>query len=142
MYRCIDESCHPPVPSAVYIAASCCAQVFEFCMKKTKVEALKLIEKIGIKLTSEDKELSEKQLLKVTTAAPPPHRPRPAASHPTSPRVRRVQWRCRGIGGAVGLVNMCAYSVCVWVCAYAWCGCVCVSFWFYINRYASCLSIT
>ncbi len=41
-------------------------KVFEFCMKKTKDEALELIKKIGIKLTSEEKELETKQLLKTT----------------------------------------------------------------------------
>jgi len=41
-------------------------QVFETCMNKTKEEALALIEKIGVKLTSEDKELEQKQLLKCT----------------------------------------------------------------------------
>jgi elongation factor 2 len=40
-------------------------KVFEFCMKKPKEEALALVEKLGIKLTVEDKELAEKQLLKV-----------------------------------------------------------------------------
>merc|ERR1711976_1064917 len=39
-------------------------KVFQFCMKKTKPEALALIEKIGVKLTSEEKELEEKKLLK------------------------------------------------------------------------------
>lgn len=39
-------------------------KVFNFCMKKTKPEALALVEKIGVKLTTEEKELSEKQLLK------------------------------------------------------------------------------
>ena len=34
-------------------------------MKKPKEEALALVEKIGVKLTVEDKELQEKQLLKV-----------------------------------------------------------------------------
>ena len=40
-------------------------KVFEFCMKKPKDEALALVEKLGIKLTHDDKENSEKQLLKV-----------------------------------------------------------------------------
>jgi elongation factor 2 len=39
-------------------------KVFESCMKKTKQEALKLVDKIGIKLTAEEKDLQEKQLLK------------------------------------------------------------------------------
>jgi len=39
-------------------------QIFEFCMTKSKPEALKLIEKIGVKLTTEEKELETKQLLK------------------------------------------------------------------------------
>merc|ERR1712241_1305164 len=41
-------------------------QVFNTCMNKTKEEALALIEKIGVKLTSEDKDLEQKQLLKCT----------------------------------------------------------------------------
>lgn len=40
-------------------------KIFEFCMSKTKEEALALIEKVGIKLTSEDKELIGKPLLKI-----------------------------------------------------------------------------
>ena len=40
-------------------------QVFEFCMKKSKEEALALAEKIGVKLTAEDKDNQEKQLMKV-----------------------------------------------------------------------------
>lgn len=40
-------------------------KVFEFCMKKPKEEALALCEKLGIKLTSEEKENQEKQLMKV-----------------------------------------------------------------------------
>merc|ERR1712170_278489 len=40
-------------------------KVFEFCMKKPKDEALALVEKLGIKLTHDDKEPHEKQLLKV-----------------------------------------------------------------------------
>jgi elongation factor 2 len=39
-------------------------KVFEFCMKKPKVEALVLIEKVGVKLTVEEKELEGKALLK------------------------------------------------------------------------------
>merc|ERR1712198_757683 len=39
-------------------------KVFNFCMKKTHDEALGLIEKLSIKLTSEEKELETKQLLK------------------------------------------------------------------------------
>ncbi len=39
-------------------------QVFQTCMKDTKEKALALVEKLGIKLTAEDKELQEKQLLK------------------------------------------------------------------------------
>ena len=42
-----------------------CAQVFEFCMKKPKADALALVEKLGIKLTHDEKENNEKQLLKV-----------------------------------------------------------------------------
>ena len=42
-------------------------QVFQHVMKDTKENALKLIERIGVKMTSEDKELEEKQLLKVST---------------------------------------------------------------------------
>ncbi|GFR62025.1 elongation factor 2, partial [Elysia marginata] len=38
--------------------------IFEACMNKTKEEALGLIEKLGVKLTSEDKELEGKPLLK------------------------------------------------------------------------------
>lgn len=41
-------------------------EIFNTCMKKTKEEALALIEKVGVKLTFEEKELSEKNLLKVT----------------------------------------------------------------------------
>merc|ERR1712241_925226 len=41
-------------------------QVFNTCMNKTKEEALALIEKIGVKLTAEDKDLEQKQLLKCT----------------------------------------------------------------------------
>jgi len=40
-------------------------RVFEFCMRKPKEEALALAEKIGVKLTAEDKENQEKQLMKV-----------------------------------------------------------------------------
>jgi len=40
-------------------------EVFNSCMSKTKEEALALIEKIGIKLTTEEKENDGKQLLKV-----------------------------------------------------------------------------
>jgi len=40
-------------------------QVFEFCMKKPKEDALALAEKIGVKLTVEDKDNQEKQLMKV-----------------------------------------------------------------------------
>ena len=40
-------------------------KVFEFTMKKPKEEAFKLIEKIGVKLTVEEKEFQEKQLMKV-----------------------------------------------------------------------------
>jgi elongation factor 2 len=40
-------------------------KVFEFCMKKPKEEALALAEKIGVKLTSEEKDNQEKQLMKV-----------------------------------------------------------------------------
>lgn len=40
-------------------------KVFEFCMKKPKEEAIALAEKIGVKLTAEDKENQEKQLMKV-----------------------------------------------------------------------------
>ena len=39
-------------------------QVFEFTMKKPKEETLLLVEKLGIKLTVDDKELFDKQLLK------------------------------------------------------------------------------
>jgi len=39
-------------------------QIFDFCMNKSKPEALTLIEKIGVKLTVDDKELETKQLLK------------------------------------------------------------------------------
>jgi len=41
-------------------------QVFNTCMTKSKEEALALIEKIGVKLTTEDKDLEQKQLLKCT----------------------------------------------------------------------------
>jgi len=40
-------------------------KVFDFTMKKTKDKALELVEKLGIKLTSEEKEFQEKQLMKV-----------------------------------------------------------------------------
>jgi len=39
-------------------------KVFQFCMKEPKEKALALIEKIGVKLTTEEKDLAEKQLLK------------------------------------------------------------------------------
>merc|ERR1719414_12943 len=39
-------------------------EIFNTCMNKSKEDALKLIEKIGVKLTSEDKDLETKQLLK------------------------------------------------------------------------------
>lgn len=39
-------------------------KVFDTCMKKTKEEALALVEKLGIKLTMEEKELQDKPLLK------------------------------------------------------------------------------
>ena len=45
-------------------------QVFEFCMKKPKEDTLKLVEKLGIKLTVDDKEMHEKQLLKVRSTSP------------------------------------------------------------------------
>merc|ERR1712227_361720 len=41
-------------------------EIFNTCMNKPKEDALKLIEKIGVKLTSEDKDLETKQLLKCT----------------------------------------------------------------------------
>ena len=40
-------------------------QVFEFCMKKPKAEAIALSEKLGVKLTTEEKDLEEKQQMKV-----------------------------------------------------------------------------
>jgi len=40
-------------------------KVFEVCMKKPKEEALELAEKIGVKLTAEDKDNQDKQLMKV-----------------------------------------------------------------------------
>jgi len=40
-------------------------KVFDFTMKKTKDKALELVEKLGIKLTAEEKEFQEKQLMKV-----------------------------------------------------------------------------
>jgi len=40
-------------------------QVFEFCMKKPKAEAIALSEKLGVKLTPEEKDNEEKQLMKV-----------------------------------------------------------------------------
>lgn len=39
--------------------------VFTTCMKSPKEKSLALAEKMGVKLTAEDKELEEKQLLKV-----------------------------------------------------------------------------
>jgi len=39
-------------------------QIFDYCMNKSKPEALKLIEKVGVKLTADDKDLETKQLLK------------------------------------------------------------------------------
>jgi len=39
-------------------------KIFDFCMNKTKAEALALIEKVGVKLTTEDKDLMGKPLLK------------------------------------------------------------------------------
>jgi len=39
-------------------------EIFNSCMNKTKEEALKLIDKIGVKLTVEEKDLETKQLLK------------------------------------------------------------------------------
>ncbi|KAK3602764.1 hypothetical protein CHS0354_027760 [Potamilus streckersoni] len=39
-------------------------QIFDTCMKATKDDALKFAEKIGVKLTVEEKELEQKQLLK------------------------------------------------------------------------------
>jgi elongation factor 2 len=39
-------------------------KIFQFCMKETKEKALALIEKVGVKLTADDKELEEKKLLK------------------------------------------------------------------------------
>jgi len=41
-------------------------QIFDFCMNKSKPEALKLIEKMGVKMSTEEKELETKQLLKCT----------------------------------------------------------------------------
>jgi elongation factor 2 len=40
-------------------------KVFEFCMKKPKEEAFALAEKLGVKLTTEDRDNQEKQLMKV-----------------------------------------------------------------------------
>lgn len=40
-------------------------QIFNTAMKKTQQETLDLVDKLGIKLAAEDKELHEKQLLKV-----------------------------------------------------------------------------
>jgi len=40
-------------------------KVFEFCMRKPKEDALALAEKIGVKLTTEEKDNVEKQLMKV-----------------------------------------------------------------------------
>lgn len=40
-------------------------KMFDFCMNKSKLEALGLVEKLGIKLTAEDKEKETKQLLKI-----------------------------------------------------------------------------
>ena len=39
--------------------------MFDHCMKKPKDEALKLIEKVGVKLSAEEKDKEEKQLMKV-----------------------------------------------------------------------------
>ena len=39
--------------------------MFDKCMKQPKPDALAMVEKLGVKLTSEDKDLHEKQLLKV-----------------------------------------------------------------------------
>ncbi len=39
-------------------------QVFQFCMKESKEKAMALIEKLQIKLTPEEKDLEQKQLLK------------------------------------------------------------------------------
>jgi len=41
-------------------------------MKKPKEDTLKLVEKLGIKLTVDDKEMHEKQLLKVRSTGPLP----------------------------------------------------------------------
>lgn len=40
-------------------------KVFDFCMKKPKEEAIALAEKLGVKLTVDDKDHQEKQLMKV-----------------------------------------------------------------------------
>lgn len=48
----------------VMLCSDLSVQVFDHCMKKPKDQALELVEKLGIKLTHEDKELHEKQLLK------------------------------------------------------------------------------
>jgi elongation factor 2 len=45
-------------------------KVFETCMKKPKEEALALCEKLNIKLTAEEKENNDKQLLKVSIVMP------------------------------------------------------------------------
>ena len=42
-----------------------CFQIFHTAMKKSHEETLALVDKLGIKLTFEDRELHEKQLLKV-----------------------------------------------------------------------------
>ena len=39
--------------------------MFDRCMKQSKEKAFELVDKLGVKLTSEDKEHHEKQLMKV-----------------------------------------------------------------------------
>ena len=39
--------------------------MFDVCMKQSKEAAMKLIDKVGVKLTTEEKDLEQKPLLKV-----------------------------------------------------------------------------
>ena len=43
--------------------------MFDRCMKQSKEKAFELVDKLGVKLTSEDKEHHEKQLMKVNATA-------------------------------------------------------------------------
>jgi len=60
----LKESCEGAVRGFTQYVLTPIYQVFNAAMKKPKEDTLALVDKLGIKLTTEDKELQEKQLLK------------------------------------------------------------------------------